>query len=1141
MQSNEYPFRLEKHPKKKGECPNCGHSKTWRYYEDLAGNTLEEFGICDRVNNCGEHRPPKGIKSEGKEALPPPPQPVQIFPQDKQLARIQKALTNVQSRLHTFLSDKLGITVLHFQKWCLGGEFNKTVFVFKDREGRYVNLKTIIYNDNGHRNKEFDALSLKQPVDPLTRYQLCLYGEHLLDPEKKKPVIVVESEKTALIASFFYTRYDWVACAANTGLTDAKIPALFGRRVVWLCDADVAGRRGKFNSSIRKLEAYQLNHAVVDPFPERIDGYDIADHIIDQKGEDLLDLPALIKAAWDKKTLPEASPEQPMVDETPVASPEPTPDLTELEPVTPAEVLVTQTTDIAPSEIPIIPDEIDDLLFDVAMLIVADQECSTSFIQRKFKLGFNRANRIMDQLVAIQVVSQKIYNEPQTILFDNPDVVEIHLQTVLKTKSDDHAPAETPITDPVKTKPKKGKKAQKADNGSSHDPEPTAESDDDDEDFELIEEDDEVEQVGIPRDVWQQPDIRKNFRKYGFVEYAGKYWFATFDEKNYMYKFKPGSNFIIRPLFLIISKSNPKRIYEVKNCWKKSKVVDLDPGEFVQLDGFRKNVESQGNFIFMGNAMQFMKVKSKLFDQSKEAEEVKTLGYHKDGFYAFANGIQSQAVKKGEKAPKPGFTALDKDGYGIVEHGDKRYFIPPLSRIYMNDDDEYQNAKKFIYNKGVISFKDYAQLFVDVHGDNGRIGLLYYISCLFRDIIFDRFRCFPHLFLFGPPQTGKSTMAWSMSYLFGHARPPFALNTGTSVGFYKHFAEFRNAVVWFDEYLNSIDWGRVQSLKTAYDGNGHTKSDMTKDNRNKSIPVSSGCIVSGQELPTADIALFTRCILLQYDRTEFTQEERQRLDAFHLQGKNLDFGHITAELSIHRDTVEKNFFEIYNTQFDILKSSFSKHGIDDRLVKNMSVLIAMFESLKDILEFPFTTAEIRATASQMLRKQNSLIAGSKETSTFWNLVEYMYRTSLIKDNGDFVIKSVPSLTVYENGESTEKLLDGGRPKRVLYMRLSKIQPLYLELHRKQYGKNGLDSGSLKHYLEHSKGFYGSIRNVKFGGAPTSALAFDYEYLTDTMDGFSLEGFGEQMESDPAPVASVGTIAETEAVSVPTARQGDIPF
>jgi len=1131
MQSNEYPFRLEKHPKKKGTCPNCDHNGVFRYYEDIEGKRLDDFGICDRQNTCGIHLPPKGIKTEGKEPGPPPPQPVQVFPEGPQLERLTKAQARLYTNLHTYLTNRLGITMLHFQKWGMGGEINKTMFVFKDREGRIVNGKSILYKTDGHRNKDFLAFSLKQPDDELKRFMLCLYGEHLLDPDKKKTVIIVESEKTAVVASFFYPQYDWLACAANTGLTDAKIPAVFGRRVVWLCDADIAGRPGKPNSSIRKLEGYQINHAVVDPFPDRTDGYDIADHIIDQRGDNLIDLDDLIKAAWDKKNLPEVSPETPLVDGVP--------DVTEPKP------------DIVPAEVPVLPDEVDDLLFDVAMLIVADQQCSTSFIQRLFKLGYNRAGRIMDQLVLLGIVSPKIVNEPQTIFFHDPEEVEAHLRTLLKVVSSDHPSTETPVPDPVKEEPapNASKKAKKGKKGKSKSKEPVSEEkektedseSDDDDDF-IDEEDDDIEQVGLSLEAWHTPEIRKMFRKYGFVEWQGKYWFATYDEKSYMYKFKPGSNFTIRPLFLIISKSNPKRIYEVKNCWKKSKVVDLDPSEFVQLDGFRKNVESQGNFIFMGNPMQFMKVKSKLFDESKEAEEVKTLGYHKDGFYAFANGIQSQKSPMHlEKVTRPVFTPLDKDGYGIVEHGDKRYFIPPLSRIYMNDDDEYQNAKKFIYNKGTISFADYAKLFCDVHGDNGRIGLLYYISCLFRDIVFDRFRCFPHLFLFGPPQTGKSTMAWSMSYLFGHARPPFALNTGTSVGFYKHFAEFRNAVVWFDEYLNSIDWGRVQSLKTAYDGNGHTKSDMTKDNRNKSIPVSSGCIVSGQELPTADIALFTRCILLQYDKTEFSQEERQRLDSFHLRGKNLDFGHITAELSVHRDIVEKTFFDIYNTQFDVLKSSFSKHGIDDRLVKNISVLLSMFEVLKDLIDFPFTQEEIRQTASNMLRKQNSLIAGSKETSTFWNMVEYMYRTGHIKDNEEFLIKAVPSLTVYENGESTEKILDQGRPKKVLYMRLSKIQPLYLELHRKQYGKNGLDSGSLKHYLEHAKGFYGSIRNIKFGGSPTSALAYDYEYLTEILDGFSLEGLNEKMEQDTPTVASVGNVSEREQVKDAPGKQRDIPF
>eukprot|EP01034_Spumella_vulgaris_P021298 gene21298-27326_t len=123
----------------------------------------------------------------------------------------------------------------------------------------------MLYEADGHRKKDFIATSFKQPEDELKRYLLCLYGEHLLDPEKKKLVIIVESEKSAVIAAFFYPQFDWVACAANTGLTDAKIPALFGR------------------------QAYKVNFTVVDLFPSRTDGYDIADYIIEYK-DNLLNL-----------------------------------------------------------------------------------------------------------------------------------------------------------------------------------------------------------------------------------------------------------------------------------------------------------------------------------------------------------------------------------------------------------------------------------------------------------------------------------------------------------------------------------------------------------------------------------------------------------------------------------------------------------------------------------------------------------------------------------------------------------------------------------------------------------------------------------------------------------------------------------
>jgi S-DNA-T family DNA segregation ATPase FtsK/SpoIIIE len=46
----------------------------------------------------------------------------------------------------------------------------------------------------------------------------------------------------------------------------------------------------------------------------------------------------------------------------------------------------------------------DDLFEDAARLVVSHQQGSTSLIQRKFSIGYNRAGRIIDQLEAAGIV-----------------------------------------------------------------------------------------------------------------------------------------------------------------------------------------------------------------------------------------------------------------------------------------------------------------------------------------------------------------------------------------------------------------------------------------------------------------------------------------------------------------------------------------------------------------------------------------------------------------------------------------------------------------------------------------------------------------------------------------------------------------
>ena len=61
--------------------------------------------------------------------------------------------------------------------------------------------------------------------------------------------------------------------------------------------------------------------------------------------------------------------------------------------------------------------ELDDLFEDAARLVVGNQHGSTSMIQRRLKLGYNRAGRIMDQMEAFGIVGPSEGSKPREVLF----------------------------------------------------------------------------------------------------------------------------------------------------------------------------------------------------------------------------------------------------------------------------------------------------------------------------------------------------------------------------------------------------------------------------------------------------------------------------------------------------------------------------------------------------------------------------------------------------------------------------------------------------------------------------------------------------------------------------------------------------
>lgn len=74
--------------------------------------------------------------------------------------------------------------------------------------------------------------------------------------------------------------------------------------------------------------------------------------------------------------------------------------------------------------------DLDDVFDEAARLIVSSQHGSTSLLQRKMQLGYNRAGRIMDQMEQLGIVGPAQGSKPREVLFYSIDELNNFLQTL---------------------------------------------------------------------------------------------------------------------------------------------------------------------------------------------------------------------------------------------------------------------------------------------------------------------------------------------------------------------------------------------------------------------------------------------------------------------------------------------------------------------------------------------------------------------------------------------------------------------------------------------------------------------------------------------------------------------------------------
>ena len=160
-----------------------------------------------------------------------------------------------------------------------------TVFWQIDIKGKIRAGKIMLYSPTtGKRIKEpFSHIQWVHSVLKLPDYELkqCLFGEHLLR-DNTKPVAIVESEKTAIIASAYLPQFVWLACGSLNSLGAERCAALKGKNVVLFPDLKGFDKWKEKAKELAHLARFTVSDLLESKATERQkeQGLDIADYLL---------------------------------------------------------------------------------------------------------------------------------------------------------------------------------------------------------------------------------------------------------------------------------------------------------------------------------------------------------------------------------------------------------------------------------------------------------------------------------------------------------------------------------------------------------------------------------------------------------------------------------------------------------------------------------------------------------------------------------------------------------------------------------------------------------------------------------------------------------------------------------------------
>lgn len=336
MSEHKYILEPYKGMNTRYRCPSCQQrDKTFSLYIDTeTGEHIHPtVGRCNRESNCGHHYTPKQYfqdnnisfdtpqpKAYKPRPVTPPPKPVSFIPVEVFKASLNPIAFETNHFVQ-FLINLFGVEVASkmVSRYFIATSKHwngATVFWQIDIKGKVRTGKIMLYSPTtGKRIKEpFNHINwvhkaLKKPEFELRQ---CLFGEHLLI-DKTKHVAIVESEKTAIIASVYLPQFIWVAVGSLTNLNAEKCSILKGRTVTLFPDLNGFEKWSNKANELSHLAIFTVSDLLElkATEAEKKQGFDLADY--------------LIKYDYKAFALPEPEPPpavQPLVEVKPFEQPE---------------------------------------------------------------------------------------------------------------------------------------------------------------------------------------------------------------------------------------------------------------------------------------------------------------------------------------------------------------------------------------------------------------------------------------------------------------------------------------------------------------------------------------------------------------------------------------------------------------------------------------------------------------------------------------------------------------------------------------------------------------------------------------------------------------------------------------------------